>query len=171
MGLIARLFGTKRAEPEQRALWLRLVELARDPAWYAARGVADSMAGRFDTLSLILALVMLRMEGDPALRAPSARLTEHFIADMDGQLRQEGVGDLVVGKRIARLMSVLAGRIEACREGLAAEDPAVLEDAVRRNVTMLEGADPAPVAAALRALASSLAALSDQALLAGEIAP
>lgn len=169
MGLFARLFKTSRDEPEQRGLWLRVVAIARDPAWYAARGIADTMPGRFDALSMVLALVLLRMEGQPALRAPSARLTEQFIADMDGQLRQEGVGDLAVGKRIARLMSVLAGRIEACREGLAASEPAVLEDAVRRNVTLLDHADPAPVAAALRALAGKLQALPDAALLAGEI--
>ena len=122
MGLFARLFGNLRDEPEQRALWQRVVAIARDPAWYAERGIADTMPGRFDALSMVLALVLLRMEGNPDLHAPSARLTEHFIADMDGQLRQEGVGDLVVGKRITKLMSVLAGRIEACREGLAASD-------------------------------------------------
>jgi cytochrome b pre-mRNA-processing protein 3 len=169
MGRLARLFGTRAAEPEQAALWQRIVAIARDPAWYRDRGVADSMAGRFDALSMILALVLLRMEGDPALRAPSARLTEHFIADMDGQLRQEGVGDLVVGKRIARLMSVLAGRIEACRTGLGAADPAVLEAAVQRNVTLLDGAGPALVAEELRVLASKLEALPNAALLEGEL--
>lgn len=169
MGVFARLFGSEREEPELRELWLRVVAIARDPAWYAERGIADTMAGRFDALSMVLALVLLRMEGNLALRAPSSRLTEQFIADMDGQLRQEGVGDLVVGKRIAKLMSALAGRIGACREGLSASDPAVLEGAVRRNVTLLEHADPAPVAAALRALADQLQALPDEALLAGQI--
>lgn len=169
MGLIARLLGAEREEPELSALWQRVVEIARDPAWYAERGIADSMAGRFDALSMVLALVLLRMEGNPALRTPSSRLTEHFIADMDGQLRQGGAGDPVVGKRIAKLVSALAGRIEACREGLMASERAVLEDAVRRNVTLLEGADPAPVAAALRGLAGQLQALPDAALLAGEL--
>lgn len=170
MGLLARLFGSHREGPEQRALWQQVVTIARDPAWYSMRGIADSMAGRFDALSMVLALVLLRMEGNPAMRGPSARLTEQFIADMDGQLRQEGVGDLVVGKRIARLMSVLAGRIEACRKGLASSDPAVLEAAIERNVTLIEGAGPAPVAAALRELAEALGKLHDSALLAGEIA-
>lgn len=169
MGLIARLFGTEREEPELRALWQAIVVTARDSVWYSQRGIADTMAGRFDALSMVLALVLLRMESDPGLRAPSSRLTERFIADMDGQLRQEGVGDLVVGKRITELMSVLAGRMEACRAGLAASDQAVLIDAVRRNVTLLEGSDPAPVATALRELASRLQALPDAALLAGEL--
>ncbi len=171
MGRFARLFGAEREEPALRALWRSVVATARDPAWYAKRGIADSIAGRFDALSMVLALVLLRMEGNPALRQPSSRLTEHFIADLDGQMRQDGMGDPVVGKRIASLMSVLAGRIEACRAGLTADDPAVLEGSVERNVTLLEGADAAPVAAALRALAVRLQALPDAALLAGEIGP
>lgn len=171
MGIVARLFGKGREEPELQALWRQVVALARDPAWYATRGIADSIAGRFDALSMVLALVLLRMEDNPDLRLPSSRLTEHFIADLDGQMRQDGMGDPTVGKRITALMSVLAGRIEACREGLASSDPALLQAAVQRNVTLLEGADPAPVAAALRQLAVRLQALPDAALLAGEIAP
>jgi cytochrome b pre-mRNA-processing protein 3 len=169
MGLFARLFGNEREAPEMAALWRRMVAIARDPAWYSERGVIDSMAGRFDALSMVLALVLLRMEGSPALRQPSSRLTELFIADMDGQLRQEGFGDPVVGKRITQLMSVLAGRIQACREGFGASDPMVLESAVQRNVTLLDHAGPAPVAAALRELWARLQALPDAALLAGEL--
>lgn len=169
MGLLARLFGSPRKEPEQLALWHQVVSVARDPAWYSQRGIADSVAGRFDVLSLVLALVLLRMEGNSALRTPSARLTEHFIADLDGQMRQEGMGDPTVGKRIATVMSVLAGRIEACRDGLAASDPAVLEAAVVRNVTLIENADPAPIADALRVFSGRLKALPDAKILAGEI--
>jgi cytochrome b pre-mRNA-processing protein 3 len=169
MGLIARLLGSSRREPQMLALWRRVVALARDPAWFAERGVADTLTGRFDVLSMVLAIVLLRMDHSPQLRAPSSRLTECFAADMDGQMREEGAGDQVLGKRIVVLMSVLAGRIEACRDGLAAHDPAVLTAAVRRNVSMLEGADPAAAAAALRALAEKLRRLCDASLLAGEI--
>jgi cytochrome b pre-mRNA-processing protein 3 len=169
MGLFARLFKTSSDGPDMAVLWQRVVELAREPGWYLKGGAADSVAGRFDVLSLVLALVLLRMEGHAALRKPSSRLTEQFISDMDGQLRQEGIGDLVVGKRIAKLMSALGGRLEAYRAGLAASDPAVLADAVRRNVTMIQGADPAAIAAEMHVLAAQLAALPDAALLAGEI--
>ena len=171
MGIVARLFGKGREEPELRVLWQQVVALARDPVWYAERGIADSISGRFDALSLVLVLVLLRMEGNPDLRVPSSRLTEHFIADLDGQMRQQGMGDPTVGKRITSLVSALAGRIEACRTGLAASDPAVLEAAVRRNVTLVEGAGPAAVAAALRALAGRLELLPDAELLAGEFGP
>ena len=170
MSLLARLLGIQPDPREAlRPLWHRVVDIAREPAWYAQGKGADTVPGRFDMIALVLALVMLRMEGDEALRAPSARLTELFVDDMDGQLRQSGVGDLVVGKRMGKLMSALAGRIEALRTALAASDAAVLRDAVDRNVTLVEGAAPDWVADQTRRLAASLAALNNEALLAGRI--
>lgn len=171
MGLLARLLGKSGTAPDMRALWHQVVALAREPQWYARLGITDSLAGRFDAVTMVLALVLIRMETSAALRAPMARLTELFVSDMDGQLRQEGVGDLVVGKRMGKLMSALGGRIEAYRSGLAAEDPAVLVQAIGRNVTLVEGSEPAPMADAIRTLSARLGATSDADLLAGRIAP
>jgi cytochrome b pre-mRNA-processing protein 3 len=152
-----------------RPLWHRVVMLARDPRWYAEAGIEDSVPGRFDAVTMVLVLVMLRMEQDPALIAPSVRLTELFVSDMDGQLRQSGVGDLVVGKRMGKLMGVLGGRLGAYRDGLAEADNAALAAAVGRNVTLLAGAKPDAVAVMLRHFAESLAARPSAAVLAGEI--
>ena len=151
-----------------RKLWHWVVAEARQPAWYAHCGIADTLQGRFDALTLVLAMVMLRMEREEALIGPSALLAELFVEDMDGQLRQAGVGDLVVGKRIGKLMGALGGRIAALREGLAADDAALAEVA-RRNATMIEQGDPAKVAARLRALAGRLEAASGEELLAGNV--
>ena len=170
MSLLARLLGRKLDPREAlRPLWNRIVALGREPGWYAKGGVADTVAGRFDMIALITALVLLRMDGDPALRGPSARLTELFVQDMDGQLRQSGVGDLIVGKRMGKLMGALGGRIEALRGALASPDDAALRAAIERNVTLIEGADPAAVAAEVRVVAAQLAALDNAALLAAEI--
>lgn len=171
MGLIARLFGRNQDEHAAvRPLWAEAVRIARTREWYARGGIADTVPGRFDALSLAMALILLRMEQSEALKAEPARLTELFVTEMDGTLRQQGVGDLVVGKRVAKLMSALGGRIEAYREGLAASDPAVLEGAVRRNVTLTDTGDAAWLAAEVRGLAAALAKTDDQALLAGRIA-
>ncbi|WP_296679718.1 ubiquinol-cytochrome C chaperone family protein [Novosphingobium sp.] len=171
MSFLARLFGA-RPDPRGalRPLWHRLVELAREPQWYTHGGIADTMPGRFDAVALVMALVMLRMDARPDLKLPSARLTELFVEDMDGQMRQSGVGDLVVGKRVAKLMSALGGRIEALRAALAQADDAALIAAIERNVTLTETAKPAAIAAELRVLASTLADTSDADLLAGRIA-
>ena len=170
MALFDRLLGRKLDETNLRPLWHRVVEIAREPQWYATGGIADSVPGRFDAITIVLCLVLLRMEASEPVRGETARLTELFVADMDGQLRQSGVGDVVMGKHMGRLMSALGGRIDAFRAALAEPDDAALAAAVERNVTLIEGADTAAVARAMRALAATLAQTDDGVLLAGTIA-
>ena len=170
MSFLSRLLGMQ-TDPREclRPLWHRVVEISREEHWYSRAGAADTVAGRFDLIVAVLILVLLRMEKDPALGPPAALLTELFVEDMDRQLRESGVGDLMVGKHIGRLMGVLGGRLGAFRKGLAEEDDAELAMAVDRNITLLDGTDPAKMAAALRELAGVIAATPQNDLLEGRI--
>ena len=170
MALFDRLLGRKPNEPNLRPLWHRVVEVAREPQWYARCGIADSIAGRFDCITLVLSLVLLRMEGSAGIRSQTARLTELFVSDMDGQLRQSGIGDVVMGKHMGKLMSALGGRIDAFRAALAEPSDAALAAAVERNITLIEGADAGVVAKEMRVIAAALAETDDAKLIAGEIA-
>lgn len=169
MSFISRLLGTA-PDPREgvRPLWHRVIELARDPAYYAECQVADSIGGRFDLITAIVSLMMVRLEASD-LRAESALLAELFVEDMDGQLREFGVNDVVVGKRVGKLMSVLGGRLGAYRSALNARDEARLTAAVARNVTFTEGTDEAvaapKVAARLLALFDRLGRFDDTELL------
>ena len=125
-------------------LYGAVVAAARRPIWYRTGGVPDTMDGRFDMVSAILTLVLLRLEGEgDAGRLPAARLTELFVDDMDSQLRQQGVGDITVGKHIGRMMSVLGGKLAAFRTGFAGGD---LDGAVSRNLLRQEAGPPDQVA-------------------------
>ena len=96
VSLLARLFSSQPDPRESlRPLWHRVVELSRDPALYRDDGVADTVAGRFDMIAAVLALVMLRLERD-GLAQDNVWLTELFVEGMDAQLRETGVGDLVL---------------------------------------------------------------------------
>ncbi|MEO6388166.1 MAG: ubiquinol-cytochrome C chaperone family protein [Croceibacterium sp.] len=171
MNLLNRLFPSKPDPREAlRPLWHRTVELARDPVLYRDDGVADTVAGRFDMVTAMLAVVLLRMERDRVLAQETALLTELFVADMDGQLRESGVGDVVVGKHVGRLVSVLGGRLGAFREALADRGNEALEAALTRNVTMLEGHGTQALARRVRVFADKTAARDSKALLRGEIA-
>ena len=170
MALFDRLLGRKPDETNLRPLWHRVVEIAREPQWYAHGGIADSVAGRFDAITVVLSLVLLRLETSEAVRAETARLTELFVSDMDGQLRQSGIGDVVMGKHMGKLMSALGGRIDAFRAALAEPDDAALTAAVERNVTLIDAADARAVAKEMRVIAAILAQADDAALLAGVIA-
>ena len=169
MGLFDRLLGRQQDETDLRPLWHRVVEVAREPQWYAKGGVADTVPGRFDCITLVLSLVLLRMEASETVRGYTARLTELFVSDMDGQLRQSGVGDVVMGKHMGKLMSAFGGRLDAFRAGLAASDDSALIGAIERNMTLIDGADPAAIASEMRHLAAALSAVSDADLIAGSV--
>lgn len=169
MSFLSRLLGTAPDPRETiRPLWHRVVELARDPDYYQDCNVADSVAGRFDLITAVLSVVMVRVEASD-MRAESALLAELFVEDMDGQLREFGVNDVVVGKRIGKLMSVLGGRLGAYRGALNAGDLDKLTAAVGRNVTFAEGADEAASAALvadrLMKLSQRLGRFSDEEML------
>ena len=172
--MLARLFRSKsppRPDPREslRPLWHKVVELSRTPALYRDDGVADTVAGRFDMITVILAVVLMRLERDRVLAPEAALMTELFVEDMDGQLRESGVGDVVVGKQIGQLVSVLGGRLGALRDARNSRDRAQLEAALARNVTMLEGRDPVALAARVQTFDNQVAALDSKTLLSGAI--
>ena len=167
MGWLAKLRGEPR--DEQLALYQAVVARGREPHWYLAGGVPDTNEGRFDMIATVLAAVLLRFEDAPEGAPAAARLAERFVDDMDGQLREEGVGDLVVGKHVGRMMALLGGRLGALRDGWAAGDvgPALVRNLYRGAVPTPEAL--AHVADALGAMreglrATPITALSEGAL-------
>lgn len=170
MNFLRRLFTPTRDPREDlRPLWRALVAEARAPGWYRECGAADTLEGRFDMVSAVLAVALIRMEREPELAARTGLLTEIFVEEMDGQLRQTGVGDLMVGKQIGKLMATLGGRVGAFRAALAVGDRE-LEQAVHRNITLADDTRAASLARGLRGLAQRLADTGGEALLRGELA-
>ncbi len=171
MSFLTRIFG-QRSDPREalRPLWHQTIAMAREPAWYAECGAADTLEGRFDMVSAVTALVLLRMENDRLLAPQTGLLTELFVEDMDGQLRQSGVGDLMVGKKIGKLMSTLGGRIGAYRTALASDDPSALVQAVKRNITLADESKAAQLADGMRSLREKLARTDGDTLLDGQLA-
>jgi cytochrome b pre-mRNA-processing protein 3 len=170
-GLIKRLFARDEGRDALSPLYHAVIAEARQPAWYLDGKVADTMDGRFEMVAAVTALAILRLdgEGEPG-RLPAVMLTEIFVDDMDGQLRQEGIGDIVVGKHIGKMMAALGGRMEAYKNGLDGGD---LEAALVRNLYRTENPGPdalAFTAHQLRDLWARLCASPLDALLAGTIA-
>ncbi|MBB5729972.1 ubiquinol-cytochrome C chaperone family protein [Sphingomonas prati] len=177
MSFLTSLFKSNRFGADADALYAAIVAAARRPAWYREGRVPDTMDGRFDMVAAVTAIALIRLERDGAVgNAAATRLTEAFVDDMDGQLREAGVGDVVVGKHIGKMVSALGGRLTAYREALAAdgtEGGNAFEDALRRN--LYRGEDPgaeavAYVAAGLRRVEAGMAVQLVPALLEGHIA-
>lgn len=162
MSLLRRLFGHADADPREalRPLYNQVVAYARQPHWYLDGGVADSVNGRFEMVSAALSLVLIRLEKDAQQAQAMAFLTEIFVDDMDAQLREFGVGDMIVGKRIGKLLGAFGGRLGAYREALAdGAETELLREALTRNLygdVVPTQAQLAYVADALRATAATL---------------
>ena len=141
---------------------------ARHPAFYANWKVADTLDGRFDMIALHTYLVLDRLKGtEPRFRQA---LVDEFFRDMDRSLRELGVGDLSVAKRVRKMAEVFYGRITAYDAALAGTD-AQLVDAVARNVFPGEAdaAGAVPVASYLRNQRSHLAAQDAGAIAGGQV--
>ena len=173
MSFLTRIFGDRRERAALRPLYDAIVAAGRDPFWYREGGVPDTIDGRFDIISSLLALVLIRPECEgPAARRDSVLLTEAFVDDMDATARQLGIGDPVVGKHVGRMVGALGGRLGAYRDAVG--DAAAFAAALRRNV--FRDAPPeeeavARVAGRLDGFAIALAATRYEHLLAGKLAP
>jgi len=172
VSMLKRLFGDRDERSRLVPLYHALVAEARTPFWYREGRVPDTLDGRFDMVAALLSLMLLRLETEGEKgRGPSALLTEVFVDDMDGQLRQMGIGDIVVGKHIGKMMAALGGRLTAYREGLA--EGGDLAGALERNLYRGEPVEPgaaAAVADRMRGFADRLGRASFDRLIEGSLA-
>jgi cytochrome b pre-mRNA-processing protein 3 len=114
------------------ALYGAIVAQARAPAIYRAFAIPDTLEARFEVLVLHLSLVLDRLAAEPSGRDVGQGVFDVFCQDMDDHMREMGVGDLSVPKKMRRLADAFYGRHDAYRAALASE--AALTAALSRNV-------------------------------------
>ena len=117
------------------SLYGRAVAIAREPYFYRTLSVPDTLDGRFDLIGLHVCLLIRRLQ---TLAPPGPDLAQAvfdaMFRDMDGNLREMGVGDLSVGRRVRQMWEALHGRAAAYGTALDAGDPTALASALARNV-------------------------------------
>ncbi len=169
-GFLNKLFGGDEPRDAWRPLYAATVAEARLPHWYVEGEVPDTIDGRFDMVTLVLSLVLLRLEALGEDAGPGmALLTEVLVEDMEGQVREIGFGDLVVGKHVGQMMGALGGRLGAYRDGLHGGD---LSAALARNLYRTDAPSAAAldhVEAAVRAVVARLDTLGLATLQAGHV--
>jgi cytochrome b pre-mRNA-processing protein 3 len=150
------------------SLYGMIVAQARAVPFYSSYGVPDTVNGRFEMVVLHAVLLLRRLESEPApLRRLGQALFERFCQDMDGSLREMGVGDLAVPARMRKIGEAFYGRQAAYVAALAACDLEPLVVALARNVF---GAQPGAelgtirLATYARAVAEELADQDGEAL-------
>jgi cytochrome b pre-mRNA-processing protein 3 len=168
--MIPRPFRRRRNATSIASLYGAIVAQARLPAFYVEFGVPDTIEGRFDLLVLHLVLVLHRLSQAGARgREFGQQLFDAFCRDLDGNLREMGVGDLTVPKRMRGFGEAFYGRQAAYLAALEAQNPADFENALSRNILQLEGGNArgAGLARYARAVAGQLVAQDDAALFGG----
>ena len=143
--MIGRLFG--RTSPRERMirdLHVRINAAARVPGLYTVLGAPDTVEGRFECLTLHVILVLRRLKDLPEPAADVAQdLVNSVFLQLDSSLRESGIGDFGVPKRMKKLGAAFYGRAEGYDAALDAGDVAALRAALVRNVLGLEAPDAA----------------------------
>lgn len=169
---IKGLFKRDPAGAVAQALYGAVVEQARQPGFYRDLGVPDTLDGRFDMVVLHAFLVLHRLKAEGQAQGPVGQaLFDLMFADMDASLREMGVGDLSVGKKVKQMATGFYGRVAAYEQGLA-QGQAALADALRRNLygTVEPGAGHlAAMADYVRRQTTALAAQPVAAVLEGQL--
>jgi cytochrome b pre-mRNA-processing protein 3 len=151
------------------ALYAAAVAQARRPEFYSRLDVPDTLDGRFDLILLHVYLLCRRLTARADGRAAAQALFDTMFGDMDRNLREMGVGDPSIPRRIKAMIQAFYGRRQAYDEALAGSD-AALATAIARNV--YNGENP-PGAVELAGYVRRAAAAVDRAdrgaLLAGKI--
>jgi cytochrome b pre-mRNA-processing protein 3 len=153
------------------ALYGAVVAQARLPAFYTDFGVPDTVEGRFDMLVLHLVLLLRRLGQETELRRSFGQdLFDAFCRDLDANLREMGVGDLAVPKRMQRFAEAFYGRQAAYGEALSSAEPRAIENALARNIFAADaGGNAVRLADYVRAAARDLETQGDDALNRGEV--
>lgn len=139
-------FWRRGANRDGAALLARVIEVSRRPEFYGEGKVPDTLDGQFEVLALHAGLVQrrLRAAGGPAPLAQA--FTDQLFSHLDAGLREAGVGDLTVPKRMRALAGAFYGRLAAYAEALNSGDRQSMVAALGRNVL---GDETAPYARTL----------------------
>lgn len=144
-GMILRFF--RRQDARRRTvetLHLRINEAARAPGLYLALGVPDTVEGRFEALCLHVILVLRRLKRLPAPAGDVGQdLVDSVFAQLDASLRELGVGDVSVLKRMKKLGAAFYGRAGGYDAALDANDEEALAARLARNVLGTERTEAA----------------------------
>lgn len=163
-------FSPSRASQDAERLLVQVTNASRDPALFGEGRAPDTLEGRFELVALHAALALLRLRKAPEAEPLAQAFVDALFRHLDSGLREEGVGDLAVPKRMHRLASVFYGRADAYAEALAANATA-LQAVLTRNVLCGNTAFAEVLASRVQRLTDAQSSWDWQALLTADAWP
>jgi cytochrome b pre-mRNA-processing protein 3 len=133
--MISKLFRRTPRDDSIARLYGTIVAQARAPAFYQIYGVPDTINGRLEMIMLHAVLVLRRLESEAVpIRALGQKLFDQFCRDMDDSMREMGVGDLAVPRKMRRIGEAFYGRQAAYRGALELPGDERLTAVLQRNI-------------------------------------
>lgn len=144
------IFGLFRKRNHNRSIvdrqYATLTSVAREPVFYLDFDVPDTVMGRFEMLSLVLILYFRRTRASETSGQEIAQeIVDAFFQDIDYSIRELGIGDTSVPKRMKKLAGMFYGRLESYASALDSGDAAALAAALSRNVYPQAGEAASPM--------------------------
>jgi cytochrome b pre-mRNA-processing protein 3 len=164
--LILRHLFARKPKPAA-VLYDAIVAAARQPIFYEKWGVPDTLDGRFDVIVLHMFLVLERLKG--GAEETRANLIDYFFLDMDRSLREMGVGDVSVGKKVRKMAEAFYGRLTAYSDAVGKSEEALITSLTRNLYAGQEAEHVADVAAWVAAARRLLAAQMPESILGGDV--
>lgn len=167
--MLKSLFKPRPAVAAGQALYASAVAQARRPSLYNDMGAPDSVMGRFELYTLHVLLLVRRLKGEgPQAAETSQAMFDSYLSGLDIALREIGVGDLSVGKKMKKLGRAFYGRVKAYEAALDSSDRAALAGLIDRTIFDGKGA-PDRLADYVMATEKVLAANTLENLLTGQV--
>ncbi len=169
--MFQRLLSRNDPQAKIRSLYGAIVAQARMPAFYNRYGVPDTVEGRFDMVLLHVYLVWRRLsKAGPSERDAAQATFDLFFQDMDESMRELGVGDLSVPRKVRAMGEAFYGRAGVYDAALADARDEPLVTALKRNVfNDAENSEAKSLARYVRAADRALAAQDAYAIARGEV--
>jgi cytochrome b pre-mRNA-processing protein 3 len=175
--MVFGLFGRKKRSNNERivlGLYEALTSAARQPVLYAEMGVPDTVMGRFEMLAAHVILFLRRVrQGPESVAELGQAIVDEFFLDIDHSIRELGVGDVGVPKKMKKFARMFYGRADSYGRAIDAGDRTALADALKRNIHPQKpesAPDMRSLAEYMLQAEAALAAVADDDLLRGRLA-
>lgn len=142
-------FKRSKADIDAERLLEAVTQTSRQPSLFGEGRIPDTLEGRFELMALNASLALIRLREAQGVETLAQAFTDKLFRLWDAGLREDGVGDLVVPKKMRKLASSFYGRLSAYGEAL--KSPEALATVIARNVFASEAHAFAPALAAYAA--------------------
>lgn len=136
-GMLDFLLGNKNLKNVAYKLFSKIIKQSRISEFYSEFEIEDSLDGRFDLMAVHMIILLDKLDYHNENKKPARlkRILQEIMFDnLDLTLREIGVGDLGVGKKIKVMAEAFYGRMKVYQVAFEKGDTDAISEALLRNL-------------------------------------